>query len=186
MKNKFKLKANNFVIEASEQNDPWNTPWNIYTTYDHELIGTVSFAGEKALGTVPICVELKSHYQNKGYGTEIYRMMVSWAFSHSNVYEVKGTCDTENDRCIIAMEKAGFVYRSKEDHIETYSVIKRKTTWLGLYMVIGFNVGLVLALVLNSPWVGLAIGLFVCITLGTVMDQKEQQKREAVTGKKLE
>lgn len=186
MKNRYKMKANRFIIEASDETDPWNTPWNIYTKFDHELIGTASFEGEKALGTVPIHVELKENYRNKGYGTEIYRMMVSFAFSHNNVYEVKGVCDSENDKCIYAMEKAGFVYRTKEDHVETYSIIKRKTTWLGLYLVIGFNVGLVLAIVFNSPWVGLAIGMFTCISLGTVMDQKEQKRREAITGKKYE
>ena len=187
MAKRFQLKAKRFTIELPEGADPWNTDWEILSTYDKEQIGAVSFAGGKTLGTVPITLELKENYQNKGYGTEIFRMMVSWAFSHSSVYEVMAVCEQENDKAVYSLEKAGFVYRSKEAGIETYSVIKPKTNWLGLYLLIGFNIGLVLAVVLStSPWVGFVIGMLTGVCIGTIMDQKEKKKREAITGRKEE
>lgn len=187
MGRKFQLKAKQFIIELRDEQDPWNATWDILSTYDKEHMGTVTFAGEKALGTVPITLELTEKYQNKGYGAEIFRMMVSWAFSHSSVYEVKAVCEHENDKAIYSLEKAGFVYRSKENGIETYSVIKQKTSWLGLYLIIGFNIGLVLAIVINtSPWVGFIVGMFIGICIGTVMDQREIKKRERITGRKVD
>ena len=187
MSKNFQLKAKDFVIELPQGADPWNDDWNILSTYDGEHMGQVNFAGEKALGTVPVSLELTEKYQNKGYGTEIFRMMVSWAFSHSSVYEVKAVCDHDNDKAVFSLEKAGFVYRSKEMGVETYSVVKPKTSWLGLYLIIGFNIGLVLAIVINtSPWVGFIVGMFIGIAIGTIMDQKEKKKRERITGRKTD
>ncbi len=179
------MKAQRFVIQLTDENDPWNAEWEIRSTYDDELIGSASFVGEKARGTVPLQLTLKDQYRNKGYGTEIFRMMVNWAFSHSNVYEVSAVCDKENDSCIFALEKAGFVFRSKEGTEEYYSITKSRTSWMGLYIIIGFNVGLVLAIVLNSTWTGLGIGMLICIAIGATMDQKANKKRENITGRKL-
>ena len=54
MSKNFQLKAKDFVIELPQDADPWNDDWNILSTYDGEHMGKVNFAGEKALGTVPV------------------------------------------------------------------------------------------------------------------------------------
>ncbi|MDE5747218.1 MAG: hypothetical protein K2I21_06540 [Acetatifactor sp.] len=49
---------------------------------EKEQLGTASFAGEKFLGAVPLNVELMPKYRNRGFCTEIIRMMVNWVCMH--------------------------------------------------------------------------------------------------------
>ena len=57
-----------------------------------------------------------------------------------------------------ALQKAGFVFRGNEEKVETYSIIKGRTVWTGVYVVVGILVGMILGIVINSVWLGFAIG----------------------------
>ena len=146
----------------------------------------MSFAGEKALGTVPIRIELIQKYRDRGIGTEVIRMMVDWAFLHKNVYEVTAVTEHENDRCINALQKAGFVFRDKVGKEETYSIKKPKSNWTGLYIIIGFITGLILGIVLENSWLGMAMGIVAGVVAGAILDSGIRKDREKVTGKKQE
>ena len=67
--------------------------------------------------------------------------------------------------------------------METYSIIKGKTVWTGVYVVVGIFVGMILAIVINSAWLGFAIGLGVSLCIGAIMDNDASKYRESVTGK---
>ena len=181
---KYHLKTVDFTITPADENDLWETEWNIELRSDAERIGTVSFAGEKARGTVPFTIELSESYRNRGYGTEAIRMMVDGAFLHRNVYEVTAVTEHENDKAVHALEKAGFVYRSREGKTEYYSITKQKTSWLGLYVCIGILVGMILAIVLGSAPIGMLLGILICVAIGVGMDASENKARERVTGEK--
>lgn len=185
-KSRFLLKASKFTIEPTDENDVWNCDWVITNRDDKEQMGTVSFAGEKALGTVPIRIELIQKYRDRGIGTEVIRMMVDWAFLHKNVYEVTAVTEHENDRCINALQKAGFVFRDKEGKEETYSITKPKSTWTGLYIIIGFISGLILGIVFENSWLGMAMGIVAGVAAGAILDSGVRKDREKVTGKKQE
>ncbi len=185
MKNDFCLKTDTLSITPSNVQDLWESDWNIaFRKGEKEQIGTASFAGEKLLGAVPLNVELMPKYRNRGLGTEIIRMMVNWAFLHKNVFEVVSKVEHENDKGVNALQKAGFVYRSKEGNVETYSVIKSKTAWTGAYLVIGIIVGLMLGIVLNILWLGFIIGIVAGLCFGGIMDNNALKYRESITGKR--
>ncbi|MDE5589520.1 MAG: GNAT family N-acetyltransferase [Acetatifactor sp.] len=184
MKNSFCLKSDTFTITPSNMENLWEADWIIaFTKGEKEQLGTASFAGEKLLGTVPLNVELMPQYRNRGLGTEIIRMMVNWAFLHKNVFEVVSKVEHENDKGVNALQKAGFVFRGNEGKVETYSIIKSKTAWTGVYAVIGILVGLILGIVINSVWLGFAIGFGISLCIGAIMDGNALKYRESVTGK---
>lgn len=178
-KSGYVLKSRKIWIEPSDETKLWDADWLIFLRDDGKpQIGTVTFAGERAFGAVPIHIELQEKYRNKGYGTEALKMMVEWAFLHKGVYEVKAVTEHENDKCVCALEKAGFVFREGDRHIEHYSIVKPKSSWMGLYALLGIFVGMMLAFVLTSPWVGMGIGMMVSLGIGASMDAKELKKRE--------
>ncbi len=182
---KYLLKSPEITIVPSNEDDLWNSDWIISLRGgDKEQIGTASFAGEKALGTVPLRVELKEGYRNQGYGTEVFRLMVSWAFERKSVYEVTAVTVHENDKCVKALSKAGFIFRSSDGPVETYSVIKQKTSWTGLYVMIGIVIGCLLGVVSGNLWVGFGIGMLACLSIGASMDMGAARYRANVTGKR--
>lgn len=184
MKDNFCLKSDTLMITPSNREDLWESEWNIaFRKDDKEQIGTATFAGEKLLGTVPLNVELMPKYRNRGLGTEIIRMMVNWAFLHKNIFEVVSKVEHENDKGVNALQKAGFVYRGiGEGKVETYSIVKAKTAWTGVYLVVGIFVGLLLGIVLNSLWLGFVIGIVASLCIGGIMDNSAAKYRESVTG----
>lgn len=184
--NELAVKSPKITITPSDEQDLWEKDWNITLTKEpDQKIGTVSFRGDKALGTVPIHVELEQAYQNKGYGTECFGMMVAWLFHYGNIYEVKAETDRENDKCVKALKKNGFVMRNNEGRMETYSIMKPKTAWTGLYLFIGIFLGLILGIVISHVLVGMIIGVLIGVSIGLSMDMTANKAREKVTGKSL-
>lgn len=182
---RFTIKTKEMLIEPVDEANIWEGDWTI-TIFDDKKpikIGTATFAGEKMYGTIPISVTLDEEYRNKKYGTEVYKLMVGFAFGFRDIYEVKAVTEEENDKCRHALEKAGFVHRNTEHHIETLSITKPKSTWLGLYVYIGIIVGLILGIVVGSTWVGLVIGLVIGLFFGAIMDNEAKKAREKVTGR---
>ncbi|GFH94464.1 hypothetical protein IMSAGC003_00996 [Lachnospiraceae bacterium] len=183
-KNNYWLKSDIITITPSNAEDLWESDWIIaFRKGEKEQIGTASFSGEKLLGTVPLKVELAQKYRNRGLGTEVIKMMVNWAFLHRNIYEVISRVEHENDKGVNAVQKAGFVFRGNEGNVETYSIVKQKTVWTGVYTVAGIVVGMILGIVLNNVWLGFALGMVSSLCLGIIMDSNAQKYRESVTGK---
>lgn len=183
-KKSFYLKSEIITITPSNEEDLWESDWIIaFRKGEKEQIGTASFAGEKLLGAIPLKVELVQKYRNRGLGTEVIKMMVNWAFLHKNIYEVVSRVEHENDKGVNALQKAGFVFRGKEGNVETYSIVKEKTAWTGIYVAVGIIMGLILGLVFNNAWLGFAIGFISCLCMGKILDYNALKYRESVTGK---
>lgn len=180
----FCLKTDTLTITPSNMDDMWESDWIIaFRNGEKEQLGTATFAGVKRLGTVPLYVELRQEYRNRGLGTEIIRMLVNWAFLHKNIFEVVSRAEHENDKGINALEKAGFVYRGSEGEVETYSIVKAKTTWTGVYVIVGVLNGMLLGVVFNNLWLGFLVGIVVSLCIGEIMDNKALKYRESITGK---
>ncbi|MBO4678411.1 MAG: GNAT family N-acetyltransferase [Lachnospiraceae bacterium] len=179
------LKGNKVFIKPSNDENLWEEPWDIYINDDEKAkIGQVSFAGEKASGTIPISIAIPDpHHRNRGFGTEALRLMTEWAFYHRNIFEIQTETLHENSAYIMALQKAGFVFRGGTREVEQYSIIKQKSSWTGLYLFIGIIAGLIMGFVLNNTWAGLGIGIFVAVILGSSMDFKEKKYRESIIGK---
>lgn len=194
-KDRFILKTDKITINSPDAaTDPkavWENDWNIsFTDEPGKSIGTVSFAGEKVMGTVPITINLEERYQNQGLGTLVLKEMVRWAFLHKGVFEVKATTRHDNDKCVQALEKAGFVFRSSEGlgekMLESYSIIKPKSNWMGVYLIIGIVIGMVLGIVFGNMWIGMGIGLLICLAFGSSMDAKiDKDRKEAMARRNM-
>jgi len=185
-RSRFTIKTKEIVIEPLDESDIWEGEWTITIFADNKPvnIGKASFAGEKLLGAVPIKLELEEKYQNKGYGTRVFQLMTEFAFGFKNIYEVKADTSSDNERCVYALEKAGFVRRKKEGREEQYSIIKQQTSWLALYLYIGFIAGILIGIVINIMWAGLVIGLVIGLFIGSMMDVEARKSREKITGSK--
>lgn len=188
MKEDFRLKDTNISVVPTDFEKMWETPWKIYRNYDAgdpgKEIGYVTFAGEKERGTVPISIEIYDPCdRNQGFGTKAIRLMTEWAFGFSNVYEITAQTEHENSSYIMALQKAGYVQRSYSKGTEKYSIVKPKTAWTGLYLAIGIVVSFIIGYLFNNVWIGVVLGLLICLILGSSMDYKERKFREAVTGK---
>lgn len=188
MNTKHDQKSKMLIISPSNPEDLWESRWDIYLNAkefkEKPLIGWISFAGEKEAGTIPMEIMiLDPDNRNKGYGTEAIRIMSDWAFLHKNIFEITAVSEHENSGYIMALQKAGYVLREATRETEYYSITKQGTSWTGLYLAIGIVVGLVLAFILNNGWVGLGIGVFFCLVIGSSMDIKEKKFRESVTGR---
>lgn len=182
---KHTIKTKDMIIKPVEDANIWEGEWTIsIKNEDWIQIGTANFKGEKLLGTVPVTVTLDEKYRNKGYGTRAFKLLVEFAFGFKNIYEVKAVTYSDDDKCVYALEKAGFVRRNKEGKEETYSVIKPASTWMGLYIYIGIIIGLIIGIVVSAMWVGMVIGLVIGFVIGTVLDNEEKKERERVTGSK--
>ena len=184
-KKKFIVKSNNLIIYLNNDADPWNDKWTItLKKSDGAQIGWISFEGIKELGTIPISIELEPLYRNRGLGTEALKVMTDWAFAYKNVYEIKTKVNPENDSYISALEKSGYIIRNYSKVEETYSIIKPKTSWRGLYIIIGIIIGFLLGILFGNLWIGFITGILSCFLIGSVMDLNAKKEREAVVGKK--
>ena len=187
-KKKYDYKSGNMLIRPTDEENIWECDWDIFLLTDEMTrIGKLSFAGKKERGTVPISIELIPLYRGRGNGTSALRMAREWAFLHKNIYEVEAFVDRDNEDCIGALMRANFIYRSdptiEKNDLERYSVVKPKSTWLGLYIIIGVAAGVILGLVIDIPWAGMVGGLGLAIAIGSYMDAKEKRQRLKVTGR---
>lgn len=190
------LKTKAITITPTDENDVWEKPWNITLNGEtgdeksveglltDKIIGTVSLAGEKLLGAVPLYVEIEKPYRNQGYGTQVVRLLVDWIFKFSDIYEIKVKTEHVNDSAIHVLSNCGFVFRDGDRITENYSIEKGYTSWLGLYLFLGFVAGIILGVVLAHALIGLAIGMLAGISIGFSMDKTAEAKRTAITGKK--
>lgn len=71
-------------------------------------IGNGGFKGKPVEGTVEIGYSLFEEHQRKGYGTEIVRGLVDWAFAHPEIKRVIAETLPELTPSIRVLEKNGF------------------------------------------------------------------------------
>lgn len=183
--NNYVVKSPKLTITPSDESRPWDTDWIITLTKEEDKqIGTLSLAGEKVLGTIPLQVNLVEEYRNKGYGTEVITMMVNWLFRIKSIYEVSAETDKENDKAVKALQKSGFVYRSIDGRTEHYSITKPKTAWTGLYLFIGVFLGLIFGIVFSHILISMAAGIIISTSIGLSLDMAANKEREKITGGK--
>lgn len=172
------------VKPEAEDYTIWDVKWDIRDRKnDNSRIGDIHFKGVPERGTLQIEFSIDPEAKNHGYAKDAVKMMVEWAFARKGIYEIEATCQSDNDAAIHVLERAGFVYRTKDNNLETYSIIKEKPSWLGLYAIIGFIAGLGIGLVLESMVIGMIIGLFAGFSIGTYLDTSSNKERSKVTGK---
>lgn len=172
--------------DFSTRADLYSINWGIYLVKSKKeklLIGKFHFNGPEELGVMSFEFEIDEPYRYKGYGTEFLKAVAEWALMQNKVYEIACEIPTKCEAAIRAINKAHFVYRKGDKISEHYSLTRQKSSWLGLYVILGLVVGLSLGIIFNNGVIGLIIGLVSGILFGGVLDSKANKEREAVTGK---
>lgn len=175
------LKTPNLFIIPTEEKMRWTTEYEIYRREKKqrkELIGKMSFCGEPIHGRIEVKFEIDPEYKNRGYATEALKELTDWAFMQKGVYEIEAYAEHENDAALAVLTKAKYIYRTIDNNIEKYSIIRPKTAWLGLYVCIGFFIGPAIGIVIQNPLLGTVIGMVACILAGMVMDSKDRSERK--------
>ncbi len=171
---RYPLISDHLEIRPENEENIWDEKWSVRLKgKSGESIGHISFAGGKIAGEIPISVELEPEYQNKGYGAEIFSFMARFLFRFRSVREVTANCADDNDRCIKALEKAGYVCREHENRKYYYSIKKSKPVWTGIYLVIGLIAGMIIGIVFSNLWGGTAFGVIVGLICGYLLDKRE-------------
>lgn len=149
-------------------------------------VGGLFIKGAPELGTIEISFRTFEPFRGRTYAVQGVRTFVEWAFAQKAIYEVVAVTDRENDFAIATLEKAAFVYREGDRHIQTYSIEKPKTSWVGIYIFFGAIVGAGFGVIFNSVTAGLILGIVLAGLFGGSMDVNENKEREHVTGKAIE
>ncbi|MCR5092878.1 MAG: GNAT family N-acetyltransferase [Lachnospiraceae bacterium] len=169
---KFPLVTDHLLIRPTDEKRIWTEEWTIsLKDRPEEPIGTLTFAGERVAGEMPIRVELKPEYRDQDYGSEVFYFMSRFVFRFRDLREITAVCEHENDLCVHALDKAGYVFREHNDGRDYYSMKKSKTAWTGLYVFIGFIAGLAMGVVFSNLWVGLLTGVIAGTIFGYVLDK---------------
>ncbi len=170
---RFPLVTDHLLLQPDDEEKLWNEKWTVRSRDGaQDVIGTLSLAGAKIAGEVPIRVELQEEYRNRGFGTEIFYFMAKFVFRFRDLKEISAVCEHENDKCVHALEKAGYVLREQKNGMDHYSMKKPKTAWTGLYVSVGVCAGLILGVVLSNLWAGLVTGILAGAIVGFVLDRR--------------
>jgi len=84
--------------------------WGIHANDTKALIGTATLAfidRHSGQGTIGLMIGAKE-YWGKGYGTEIIKLIVDYAFNRLNLHEVKAGVAAKNQASAKAFQNAGF------------------------------------------------------------------------------
>ena len=172
---------------APEGASRWEKTYNIFLREKKKIkdnIGYMKFEGAPVLGAVTLNLFIGEKFRNRGYGRELLKDMLEWCFCQRDVYEVKIDIPTDSDAALHLVQKTPFVFRGKEKGTEHYSAIKQKTSWLGLYILIGVIVGSLLGILLSNFFVGIPSGIIAGLLAGGIMDSGENKRREEIMGRK--
>lgn len=175
--------------ENDTKNGQWYTYWEILLRDRTKIVRNVGFAffnGPAVRGEVELNLFIEPRDRDKGYGTEAIKALVEWVFLQKDIYEISTWVDFEQDAYVKILYKGGFVfrYRDKEKKKERYSIIAPKSSWSGLYLIIGVIVGLMVGAVLGNFAAAIAAGLIIGILVGVILDNKIAEHRAEITGKK--
>ncbi len=185
-KEKYSIKSGEilvFPIKPDKENfSIWDIIWEAYEKGgDQKKVATITFLGEPDCGAVELSVKVEDGFKLHSYAKDAVRTMMDWALDQKDIYEVKSTASVDDEVVSDAIQRAGFVYRSKDKEKEYYSVDKQRTAWTALYLIIGFIAGLIIGITIGHMLVGLIIGIVVGVSIGGIMDGKAMAERANVT-----
>ena len=172
---RFPLVTDRLTLTPEDEKNIWTSGWDVRLKEkgkDAGTIGSFRFIGAKEDGEIGISVELLPEYRDQGYGSEIFFFMAEFVFRFRNMREITASCPHENNRCIRALDKAGYVYRENRRGTDYYSKKRPKTAWTGLYVVVGVSAGFLLGIVVSNLLMGTAIGVIVGVIVGFLLDKK--------------
>ncbi len=174
---RFPLVTDRLLLQPAEPGGLWNTGWTVRKRDgEQETIGSLYPESLKTPGEIGIRVELEPEYRDQGFGTEIFYAMAKFVFRFRDLREISAVCPHENDRCLRALNKAGYVYREHLDGMDRYSMTRPRTAWTGIYVAVGVFAGFILGIVLSNPVAGFVTGVLAGVVIGILLDNREKRR----------
>lgn len=173
----FPLETTHFFIEPKDPGNLWREEWNILLKKeDRKQVGTLRFEEASFHDEVYFSADLDKEYDRAPFGVEIFYAMSRFAFRFKNIREISTVCRHDNDNRIRSLEKAGYVWRRSQDGDVYYSMKKQKTSWTGLYAIIGMISGFIMGITISNLWVGTIAGVLIGTVIGVLMDKNAKKE----------
>lgn len=99
-----------FSLDAIN-NNPKSQIWFTYLPIEiksNTLIGTCGFKGEPREGSVEIGYEVSESFRNKGYATEMVKLLINQAFTSNSVKNIVAHTLPINNPSVSVLKKCGF------------------------------------------------------------------------------
>jgi ribosomal-protein-alanine N-acetyltransferase len=106
-------KTQRHFLASLQQAAPADAGWNLWLCIRRDprvLVGVAGFKGSPKSGFVEIGYSILEAHQRNGYGTEVVRALIDWAFQHPGVQIIVGHTLPGLPASIRVMEKCGFVF----------------------------------------------------------------------------
>ncbi len=169
----FPIKTKHFFIRSRNDAAPFEEGLSVNLKGDDREVGSVSLKGELVHGTAEFDVRFEDDYAKDGYYAEVYAAMSDLFFRVKEVFAIECLCRYDDDHRIRGLERAGFVRRDFKGDSYRYSMLRQKTGWTGLYLIIGLVAGMIMGIVLSNLWVGTVIGVILGLVIGLLLDHRK-------------
>ena len=170
----FPLVTKHFNITPKDENRPMEEEWVVSLKEDNQAqVGSLRFEDGLFNGEVKVAVELNTEYDKTMFVQEVYYSMARFVFRIKDVREICTECRHENDHRVRGLEKAGYVRRETKDGVDHYSMTKQKSSWTGLYIMIGLISGFIIGLTVSNLWMGTIGGVLTGAIIGYLLDKRD-------------
>ncbi len=172
----FPLATKHFLIQPQNVEKLWEEEWSVSLKDDaQKTVGRFHFEEAGLHGEVKLFMDIEPAYQKQGFGAEIYSAVARFVFMFQELREISTSCRHENDNLVRSLEKAGYVRRETRDGSDFYSIKKQKTSWTGLYIMIGLIAGFIIGITISNLWMGTISGIIIGTIIGYLLDKKEEK-----------
>ncbi|MBQ6589339.1 MAG: hypothetical protein IJI01_11740 [Butyrivibrio sp.] len=170
----FPLVTKHFLISPGNEKNVLEDEWSVsLNNGDQTKVGSIHFEDGVLHGEVRMAADLNPEYEKSKYIQELFYSMARFVFQFKEIREISTHCRHENDHRVRGLEKAGYVYRENKDGSDYYSMKKQKTSWTGLYVMIGLIAGFVIGLTISNLFMGTIIGVLSGAIIGYLLDKRE-------------
>lgn len=172
---KFPLETKYFSLQPMDEKNLWTKDW-VITVKNGAKAGELGFDDSIFNGEIQLRVELDAGYDLSKFYDDIFFMMSRFIFRFQDLNEVSTVCDDEDDHRIKGLEKAGFVRRELKDGVYNYSMKRQKTSWVGVYIILGMIAGFMVGVVIDNLWVGTIASVLIGAIVGFLMDHRVKKE----------
>ncbi|HPE94936.1 MAG TPA: GNAT family protein [Bacillota bacterium] len=158
----------------------WYAPWNIKLNKSGEPVGDACFKGPQTGGAVEIGYGIYTPHEGRGYATEAAKALISWAFSHDDVYFAEAETEPSNKASQRVLDKLSFKPFGEGKEGPRFRLEKPAPQWTAIYMCLGMAIGLSIGSMLDNPVIGMCIGLLGGMCVGQYFDTSDKKRRSAL------
>lgn len=182
MKEKFfSYKTKHYLVKSIELSeevkliDLLTQVWTIYKKDSNEVAGTFNFNGPQKKGKVVLSYNFEN-IQEVDELELIFSYIVKWAFNQKDVYVLE-TAMPENKTYKQIFDFLAYK-KFKENEVATFTA--PNSTYLTLYLFIGFVLGIFIGLLTVNFKVSLIASMAFCFSIGFLIDSGDKKHRKEV------